>query len=101
MARLDRLVIGGERNPGRDRALALGLGGLEASEQGVGIGDLEIPFRELLFILEEHVAIADPWHVADGVGEAQVIHIVDILDIRSEEHTSELQSLMRISYAVL
>src|SRR3546814_1226931 len=25
---------------------------------------------------------------------------VDIVDVRSEEHTSELQSLMRISYAV-
>src|SRR3546814_7785069 len=33
------------------------------------------------------------WEVKDGIG---VINIV-----RSEEHTSELQSLMRISYAVL
>src|SRR3546814_7880186 len=28
------------------------------------------------------------------------IHIDLVLDLRSEEHTSELQSLMRISYAV-
>src|SRR3546814_7747585 len=27
-------------------------------------------------------------------------HLVDVLPARSEEHTSELQSLMRISYAV-
>src|SRR3546814_2085254 len=31
---------------------------------------------------------------------AQVIGIADETDLRSEEHTSELQSLMRISYAV-
>src|SRR3546814_6071163 len=30
----------------------------------------------------------------------QIAHQVDILPVRSEEHTSELQSLMRISYAV-
>src|SRR3546814_2617579 len=28
------------------------------------------------------------------------IHLLPIFDLRSEEHTSELQSLMRISYAV-
>src|SRR3546814_5328211 len=33
--------------------------------------------------------------VADGDGPA-----IDVDDVRSEEHTSELQSLMRISYAV-
>src|SRR3546814_2043659 len=34
--------------------------------------------------------------VADGAGELQEL----VRDDRSEEHTSELQSLMRISYAV-
>src|SRR3546814_10381899 len=33
-------------------------------------------------------------------GEAQLVALDDFLQIRSEEHTSELQSLMRISYAV-
>src|SRR3546814_5737478 len=36
-----------------------------------------------------HSVLIDPW------GE-----IIDCIDERSEEHTSELQSLMRISYAV-
>src|SRR3546814_9797249 len=35
------------------------------------------------------------------VGEGRVVDdVVPVLDLRSEEHTSELQSLMRISYAV-
>src|SRR3546814_3756772 len=40
---------------------------------------------------------------ADGVALAQSLHFLDIDALgveRSEEHTSELQSLMRISYAV-
>src|SRR3546814_13152807 len=46
-------------------------------------------------------------HLAEGVGhrqpqELQVVLGEDALDLdRSEEHTSELQSLMRLSYAVL
>src|SRR3546814_5847024 len=33
-------------------------------------------------------------------GPRQITPIPDVLRVRSEEHTSELQSLMRISYAV-
>src|SRR3546814_2337410 len=41
-------------------------------------------------------------HDSIGVGEDGPTHqpIGQILGLRSEEHTSELQSLMRISYAV-
>src|SRR3546814_2267649 len=42
---------------------------------------------------EESAVDRDPRHRAPGVGR-------DILCKRSEEHTSELQSLMRIPYAV-
>src|SRR3546814_9916415 len=35
-----------------------------------------------------------------GRGRAAVAERVTLLGLRSEEHTSELQSLMRISYAV-
>src|SRR3546814_1779516 len=35
-----------------------------------------------------------------GVAEAAMSDIIKELEARSEEHTSELQSLMRISYAV-
>src|SRR3546814_4338997 len=42
-----------------------------------------------------------PQAIADhGVDEAEVAHLLAGPQIRSEEHTSELQSLMRISYAV-
>src|SRR3546814_8434218 len=36
----------------------------------------------------------------EALGMAAPDHFVAIIDDRSEEHTSELQSLMRISYAV-
>src|SRR3546814_6572847 len=36
----------------------------------------------------------------DQAGRLLVDHLEVMLDLRSEEHTSELQSLMRISYAV-
>src|SRR3546814_3229278 len=35
-----------------------------------------------------------------NVRPSAVIQALDVANIRSEEHTSELQSLMRISYAV-
>src|SRR3546814_6699845 len=35
-----------------------------------------------------------------AVSAAQAIRHLDVAHVRSEEHTSELQSLMRISYAV-
>src|SRR3546814_8326528 len=61
----------------------------ELAGAGIGFGP-----REMLCDL---VAVGD--HAVDG----QLIFICEIevaLVVRSEEHTSELQSLMRISYAV-
>src|SRR3546814_4429960 len=37
---------------------------------------------------------------AVSFGQASAVHMLEHAGIRSEEHTSELQSLMRISYAV-
>src|SRR3546814_5174668 len=48
-------------------------------------------FLEIVRVAETH---DDPF----GLGFDQ--RVIDILELRSEEHTSELQSLMRISYAV-
>src|SRR3546814_10760961 len=39
-------------------------------------------------------------HVADYIGATIIYFACSKIAIRSEEHTSELQSLMRISYAV-
>src|SRR3546814_9586200 len=72
MASLDRLVIGRQRQFRGQQFLALFLRLAELVEQEIGARMLEIIGRELLLALKE----------------------------RSEEHTSELQSLMRISYAV-
>src|SRR3546814_4695720 len=51
--------------------------------------------------LQRGLVVDEPGHVAgDLLGHAGR-GLVEILDDRSEEHTSELQSLMRSSYAVL
>src|SRR3546814_4219113 len=46
-----------------------------------------------LLVTTHHSAITGPYH---RNGKA----VADVMKARSEEHTSELQSLMRISYAV-
>src|SRR3546814_8925351 len=60
--------------------------------------------KDVHFVLIESVAehIIDTLYVQDDRIEAVEVKIVKlaIAEERSEEHTSELQSLMRISYAV-
>src|SRR3546814_10025786 len=41
-----------------------------------------------------------PFQAVYGASKAYVSNLMRALSVRSEEHTSELQSLMRISYAV-
>src|SRR3546814_4783113 len=81
-------VLGFDRDPLVD-LLAVVLAG-ELFEKGGG--------RELLFIADddELVGARDGAERIDGLDLARFVHHQD----RSEEHTSELQSLMRISYAV-
>src|SRR3546814_7648348 len=51
-------------------------------------------YHELMRTAIEHGLTSSPWtHPQDGAHVARA-------SMRSEEHTSELQSLMRISYAV-
>src|SRR3546814_2057538 len=65
----------------------------------VGLGCVDLPTHDLA---------VRPGQVEHAVGQAPVAVLVDqrgavitcCADARSEEHTSELQSLMRISYAV-
>src|SRR3546814_7708558 len=52
----------------------------------------------------DHIDLAAPGVLpaqgVDQVGDRKTLRIVEAPGARSEEHTSELQSLMRISYAV-
>src|SRR4030095_10000008 len=59
VARLDRLLVGGDRQAGGEAILGFGGGLAEQVEQGVGVRHLEIPGRHLLLVLEEDVAIGD------------------------------------------
>src|SRR3546814_16571085 len=61
MARFDRLVIGGERNLRRARAMTFALGGLETREQRVGVGNHELPFPKLS--AQESVVQGRRWSV--------------------------------------
>src|SRR3546814_4008749 len=69
-----------------------------------GTGDQPVPVAE--FRLQEDLALAGRQRRGrgDGLADENGVHRVasagDARDSRSEEHTSELQSLMRITYAV-
>src|SRR3546814_8905518 len=88
----------------RDERAAF-IAGLPKAELHLHIeGSLE---PELMFALAQRNGIAIPFASVDAVRAAYAFsNLQDFLDIyyqgmgRSEEHTSELQSLMRISYAV-
>src|SRR3546814_5685013 len=62
----------------------------------------ELVERRLLTLAGKVGLLLD--HYAAGVldtnGDAFAADIVELFRVRSEDHTSELQSLMRISYAV-
>src|SRR3546814_3896908 len=74
----------------------------------IGIGSLAIGIASLgFFWLAAGYDERSPWTVkqeSDPQRDKKDAHVPDvpltILWVRSEEHTSELQSLMRISYAV-
>src|SRR3546814_7016232 len=79
---------------------------LEAAIASLRSGEAELESRR-----QAHYAAGDAVHAAQGQLyeanaqvsrlEAEIRHVVDSRNrLRSEEHTSELQSLMRISYAV-
>src|SRR3546814_3855306 len=59
------------------------------------VGAVDVAVRER----PRHVAIAADHHGGQA-GQGEALHVDFAARRRSEEHTSELQSLMRISYAV-
>src|SRR3546814_9184217 len=67
--------------------------------EGLGFTSFWIDVLDESHGIELTVKDIDPLHEFDGlIEERDVLWIGNML--RSEEHTSELQSLMRISYAV-
>src|SRR3546814_1970738 len=59
--------------------------------------DLDDLARAAVDVLQKYVAARHP----ESPGGVRIVHSeTDDIKMRSEEHTSELQSLMRISYAV-
>src|SRR3546814_7058355 len=73
--------------------IAANLGADVVDNDQIRIRDLPVPLQDMLLNLQVGEASPPFGSVKDGVR-------VLVLCGRSEEHTSELQSLMRISYAV-
>src|SRR3546814_4898779 len=66
-----------------------------------GLQVLEEPRRPAADVGVEEVALLGKVRrCAEAAGDEAGHHLAERGDMRSEEHTSELQSLMRISYAV-
>src|SRR3546814_5462708 len=67
------------------------------------VGTRDVRGHDLRHALDHHIGPALARTVGDGLChlfDVAVARIVQHKNLRSEEHTSELQSLMRISYAV-
>src|SRR3546814_7869170 len=77
----------------------IGFGGIYAAGIfGWGTTELGI-FGILLNVIAIPAVIAGGW-LDDRFGSKRAVQFAIVAVARSEEHTSELQSLMRISYAV-
>src|SRR3546814_2147821 len=77
------------------RSAARFLIGLLNGVDSLGAGDA---IGGQLHRIEQHLILLD--HAADARNLGNTGHRLQLVAQRSEEHTSELQSLMRISYAV-
>src|SRR3546814_3885170 len=104
-----------------ERRISMFVLGEKEEESFLGTGCLRHPFFKILsgrverllwcfrlrrcqfatVSLVERNAVLGDFHEKDTAMRQSVVHFVQAVDDeRSEEHTSELQSLMRISYAV-
>src|SRR3546814_6389344 len=81
-------------------------GGVDVHEHAAEVGVGGAAGRRLQALAEAHQACGEAVRVMDVPGAVEhreglaLVLVVHLLRARSEEHTSELQSLMRISYAV-
>src|SRR3546814_1797636 len=90
---------------GNNRGLSLVLGrdfsggGADRRREAAEAGFAAFPDLKLIASTARHTLTADHHRIAARADLRDGSHQTDEVD-RSEEHTSELQSLMRISYAV-
>src|SRR3546814_2344480 len=87
----------------QDKVSGLEAGADDYLVKPFAIQELEARIRAMIRRERRQVS-AEVLHVADLVYDAASLRVTRAgqeLTLRSEEHTSELQSLMRISYAVL
>src|SRR3546814_10444392 len=94
------LVMGFEKSGKSDWAARAAMAGfnvlyLDGDVAAATIAQLPVEARKRIFYLD----FAD--NFAGGKEDTRMINLMFEFFTRSEEHTSELQSLMRISYAVL
>src|SRR3546814_4985478 len=96
---LDDLV---ERRPARPRPLHFDPAGelVVAGEMRLQVGDVAADIGVEPFLRFGMEARLDAFERRDRVGDEIALRNERRVELRSEEHTSELQSLMRISYAV-
>src|SRR3546814_4376826 len=80
-----------QREPGAHRSAA-------AAARGSRGADVDVGFAAHL--AQEAVPLVFQLALADALAHLCTAVVVGDVGLRSEEHTSELQSLMRISYAV-
>src|SRR3546814_7454456 len=67
---------------------------------GIGEYPFRRPFLHDLAVTHDDDVVGERLHHLQVMADEEIGKIMLLLQIRSEEHTSELQSLMRISYAV-
>src|SRR3546814_9811016 len=88
------LGVDGSSASGMMAGGVLGLLGGAAVGTGLYFGLVRIPIRNFFTVTNAMILL-----LAAGMASHGARYLIDV-DVRSEEHTSELQSLMRISYAV-
>src|SRR3546814_5483327 len=86
--------------PGHALEKAVAAHGGDADEQGAGAIDGAADHRVAGLALDRHWLAGDKRLIHGGAALHDLAVDGQALARRSEEHTSELQSLMRISYAV-
>src|SRR3546814_4436708 len=89
-----------------DVGVAMGIKGTEASKEAASMVLLDDNFASIVSAVREGRTVYDnirkviSWEIPTNGGETLAVVLAILLGFRSEEHTSELQSLMRNSYAV-